>query len=96
VPSPAGEGKTIKLEASLELYLTLLAMVAFPETLSTCPVPYLDAEAGVCVYEIPLLGPVGDLPRWLHPGGNAAALVARRGTLAVEALLRVRRKGTAR
>jgi len=78
VPSPGQEGKTTKLEASLELYLTLLAMVAFPPTLSTCPVPYLDVEAGVCVYEIPVLGPVGDLPSWLHPGGNAAALVARR------------------
>uniref|UniRef100_A0A7S1WLP7 Uncharacterized protein n=1 Tax=Alexandrium catenella TaxID=2925 RepID=A0A7S1WLP7_ALECA len=78
VPSPGKEGETVKLEASLELYLTLLAMVAFPPTLSTCPVPHLDAEAGVCVYEIPVLGPVADLPRWLHPGGNAAALVARR------------------
>jgi len=78
VPSPEGEGRTVKLEASLELYLTLLAMVAFPESLSTCPVAYLDAKAGVCVYEIPMLGPVSSLPRWLHPGGNAAALVARR------------------
>jgi len=78
VPSPESDGRSYKLQASLELYLTLLAMVAFPETLSTCPVPFLDVDAGVCVFEIPLLGPVGDLPRWLHPGGNAAALVARK------------------
>lgn len=78
VPSPESEGRSYKLQASLELYLTLLAMVAFPETLSTCPVTFLDADAGVCVFEIPLLGPVGDLPRWLHPGGNAAAMVARK------------------
>lgn len=78
VPGPGGGDEKVTLEASLELYLTLLAMVAFPETLSTCPVPYLDVEAGLCVYEIPMLGPFGDLPRWLHPGGNAAALVARR------------------
>jgi len=78
VEVPGEDGNIVKLEASLELYLTLLAMVAFPETLSTCPVPYFDGEAGVCAYEIPLLGPVGDLPRWLHPGGNAAALIARR------------------
>jgi len=78
VPSPEGDGKTFKLQASLELYLTLLAMVAFPESLSTCPVPFLDSQAGLCVFEIPLLGPAGDLPRWLHPGGNAAALIARK------------------
>lgn len=78
VPSPEGDGKTFSLEASLELYLTLLVLVAFPETLSTCPVPYLDAEAGICVFEIPMLGPAGDLPRWAHPGGNSAALIARR------------------
>lgn len=78
VPSPESDGRSYKLQASLELYLTLLAMVAFPETLSTCPVPLLDVDAGICVFEIPLLGPVGDLPRWLHPGGNAAALVARK------------------
>lgn len=78
VPSNEGEGKTVKLQASLELYLTLLAMVAFPDSLSTCPVPYVDADAGLCVFEIPMLGVVGDLPRWLHPGGNAAAMVARR------------------
>jgi len=78
VPSPEEGGASVRLEASLELYLTLLAMVAFPPTLSTCPVPYLDARAGVCVYEIPVLGPVAELPRWLHPGGNAAVLVARR------------------
>lgn len=79
VPAPGGaEDEKVKLEASLELYFTLLAMVAFPETLSTCPVPYLDTAAGVCIYEIPMLGPIADLPDWLHPGGNAAALLARR------------------
>eukprot|EP00929_Paragymnodinium_shiwhaense_P112949 TRINITY_DN8120_c1_g1_i5.p1 TRINITY_DN8120_c1_g1~~TRINITY_DN8120_c1_g1_i5.p1 ORF type:complete len:312 (+),score=75.80 TRINITY_DN8120_c1_g1_i5:496-1431(+) len=78
VPSAKVEGEKVKLEASLELYLTFLAMVAFPETLSTCPVPYLDAEAGVAVYEIPMLGFASALPRWLHPGGNSAAMIARR------------------
>ena len=61
---------------SEELYLTLLARVAFPDSLSTCPVPFLDLEEGLCVYEIPMLGPLGDLP--LHPGGNSATLVARK------------------
>ncbi|CAK8991192.1 unnamed protein product [Durusdinium trenchii] len=75
VPSPEKE-KTVKLQASLELYLTLLARVAFPDSLSTCPVPFLDVKEGLCVYEIPMLGPLGDLP--LHPGGNSATLVARK------------------
>mmetsp|Transcript_69738 Transcript_69738/g.130208 ORF Transcript_69738/g.130208 Transcript_69738/m.130208 type:complete len:420 (-) Transcript_69738:12-1271(-) len=78
VEVPKDDGSKVKLEASLELYLTLLAMVAFPESLSTCPVAFLDAEAGLCVYEIPMLGPLADLPDWAHPGGNAAALVARK------------------
>ena len=54
----------------------MLARVAFPDSLSTCPVPFLDVEEGLCVYEIPMLGPLGDLP--LHPGGNSATLVARK------------------
>ncbi|CAE7272350.1 cyb5r2 [Symbiodinium sp. CCMP2456] len=128
VPSPEGGDQKVKLQASLELYLTLLARVAFPDSLSKCPIPFLDTEAGLCVYEaeprgaqlhpgislvgeatkfqaqlstawtssvaisdkyrqqnlmkapwqIPMLGPIGDLPDWLHPGGNSAALVARR------------------
>ncbi|CAE7939937.1 cyb5r2 [Symbiodinium sp. KB8] len=78
VPSPDGGDQKVKLQASLELYLTLLARVAFPDSLSKCPIPFLDTEAGLCVYEIPMLGPIGDLPDWLHPGGNSATLVARR------------------
>ena len=35
-----------------ELYLTLLARVAFPDSLSTCPVPFLDVKEGLCVYEV--------------------------------------------
>ena len=37
--------------SSQELYLTLLARVAFPDSLSQCPIPFLDTEAGLCVYE---------------------------------------------
>lgn len=76
VPSPEAPEKKVKLQASLELYLTLLARVAFPDSLSTCPIPFLDVKEGLCVYEIPMLGPLGDLP--LHPGGNSATLVARK------------------
>ncbi|CAJ1355433.1 unnamed protein product [Effrenium voratum] len=75
VEVPKDDGKTVKLQASLELYLTLLARVAFPDSLSTCPVPFLDTDRGLCVYEIPMLGPLADLP---FVGGNAAALVARK------------------
>jgi len=39
-----------------ELYLTLLARVAFPDSLSTCPIPFLDVKEGLCVYEVLMSG----------------------------------------
>lgn len=72
VPNSGGK----KLVGSLELYLTCWCLVFFPHSLSTCPVHLLDTSAGLCVYDIPILSAVGELP--IHPGGNAGTFVARR------------------
>ena len=48
----AGHRNWTDLPSTQELYLTLLARVAFPDSLSTCPVPFLDVKEGLCVYEV--------------------------------------------